>query len=98
MKNIITFVALSILWSNVFGQSAKEAYPKFSWDKIPVYIHFGKNDGLTDDEIKFVATHSDFVCFEKGHGANVHGSTLFLYLLLMGIQASAWLARLVPGI
>jgi hypothetical protein len=53
----------------------KERYPHFSWDKVPVYIHFGKMEGLTEDEINFVANHSDFICFEKGHGSVTHGST-----------------------
>jgi len=30
---------------------------------------------LSDEKVKFVATHSDFVCFEKGHGINFHGSS-----------------------
>lgn len=49
--------------------------PEFSWDTVPVYIHVGKNGGFTDEEIDFVATHSNFVCLEKGHGASTHGST-----------------------
>ena len=49
--------------------------PEFSWDTVPVYIHVGKTSGLSDDEIDFVATHSDFVCLEKGHGASIHGSS-----------------------
>ncbi|MHC4993878.1 MAG: putative glycoside hydrolase [Planctomycetota bacterium] len=58
-----------------FGQAAGPDRPRFRWDTVPVYLHFGKNDGLTDDEARFVATHSDFVCLEKGHGAETHGST-----------------------
>ena len=75
MKRTITFLIICLLGFNVFSQNTEKAYPKFSWDKIPVYIHFGKYEGLTDEEIEFVATHSDLVCFEKGHGASVHGST-----------------------
>ncbi len=52
------------------------ARPVFSWDTVPVYIHFGKSSGpLTDDEIKFVARTSNFVCFEKGHAKGRFGST-----------------------
>ena len=50
-------------------------YPEWSWEKVPVYIHFGKRDVLTEAEIEFVATHSNLACFEKGHGINVHGSS-----------------------
>ncbi len=49
--------------------------PEFSWDTVPVYIHVGKSSGFTDEEIEFVATHSIFVCLEKGHGMLPHGST-----------------------
>jgi len=56
--------------------AGKTALPPFSWDTVPVYIHFGKSSGpLTDDEVKFVARISNFVCFEKGHGRGRFGST-----------------------
>jgi hypothetical protein len=48
----------------------------FSWDRVPLNIHFGKRTGnLTDAEIDFLATHSRLIALEKGHGAAVHGST-----------------------
>ena len=25
-------------------------YPAFSWDKVPVYMHSGDSDGLTEEE------------------------------------------------
>lgn len=81
-KILLLFTTIPLLFYTLLlsGQqkSATEAnsiYPPFSWDKVPVYIHFGKNAGLTDEEISFVATHSDFICLEKGHGTNPHGST-----------------------
>jgi len=50
--------------------------PHFSWETVPVYIHFGKSSGpLSDIELKFVAQVSDFVCLEKGHGRGSSGST-----------------------
>jgi hypothetical protein len=57
-----------------FGQSEK-AFPEFSWETVPVYIHFGDNAGLTDEEVRFVASHSNLVCLEKAHGMEVHGSS-----------------------
>lgn len=52
------------------------AFPRFSWDRVPLNIHFGKRTAdLTDGEIEFLAVHSDFICLEKSHGARVHGST-----------------------
>ena len=57
------------------NMESKSLYETWSWDRVPVYIHFGKTDGLTDEEINFVAEHSDFVCLEKGHGSAIHGSS-----------------------
>jgi len=83
MKNTIGFSIATVLFlligcyrstqENSVGTENK--YPEWSWDKVPVYIHFGKNDGLTDDEIEFVASHSNLVCLEKGHGTNIHKSS-----------------------
>ncbi|MDX2431817.1 MAG: putative glycoside hydrolase [Bacteroides sp.] len=75
MKKTFILLMISILASTSYSQDKLKKYPPFSWDKVPVYIHFGKSDVLTEQELKFVATHSDFVCFEKGHGTKVHGST-----------------------
>lgn len=48
----------------------------FSWDRVPLYLHFGKRSGpMTDAELDFVAKHGRFVALEKGHGAGQHGST-----------------------
>lgn len=48
----------------------------FHWDRVPVNIHFGMRNGkLTDAEIAFVASHSDFVTLEKSHGVEAYGST-----------------------
>lgn len=51
-------------------------YPKFSWDKVPVAFHFGKSEGLlTEEEARFVASHSNFICLEKGHAVKQFGNT-----------------------
>ncbi|MGB7323491.1 MAG: putative glycoside hydrolase, partial [Rubripirellula sp.] len=51
-------------------------FPGFSWDRVPLNIHFGKRTAdVTDDEIDFLASHSRFIVLEKSHGARVHGST-----------------------
>ncbi len=48
----------------------------FSWDRVPVCIHFGKRTSdLTDAELDFLASHADLITLEKGHGAAVYGST-----------------------
>ncbi len=54
----------------------REGLPRFSWDRVPVYLHFGKRAGpLTADELSFVAKTSNFVCLEKGHAMDEFGST-----------------------
>lgn len=81
MKHIrfISQIALSglVLSTAVFCNplySQHAGYPNFSWDTVPVYIHYGDPNGYTDEAIEFIASHSDFVCMEKSQGKNVHGS------------------------
>ena len=73
-QNTLIILFLLFTASLTLAQENKinKVYPPFSWDKVPVYIHFGKNAGLTDEEVKFVATHTDFLCLEKGHGSTPH--------------------------
>jgi hypothetical protein len=52
-----------------------QLFPSFRWDRVPVNIHFGKRSEMTDDEIAFVASHSELVTIEKSHGVEAHGST-----------------------
>lgn len=53
-----------------------ETLTGFSWDRVPLYTHFGKRGAdLTAAELDFLAQHAPFVALEKGHGASVHGST-----------------------
>jgi hypothetical protein len=79
MRPIPTLLAalpLALISSAVAADNAQRTgWPEFSWDRVPVYIHVGKNSGFTEEEIRFVASRSNFVCLEKGHGASVHGST-----------------------
>ena len=80
----IVFALLSVILSAAACLAAEPAAKTdaaaaltgFSWDRVPLNIHFGKrNGGLTDAEIDFLATHSRLIALEKGHGAGVHGST-----------------------
>ncbi len=58
------------------SQAATAIFPGFSWDRVPLNIHFGKRTvDLTDSEIDFIASHSRFIVLEKGHGSRAHGST-----------------------
>ncbi|MCB1120845.1 MAG: hypothetical protein KJT03_04810 [Verrucomicrobiae bacterium] len=75
----MSFILIGILtlpFSRISGSEGQPAgWPEYSWDTVPLYIHFGKFDGLTDEEVRFVASHADLVCLEKGHGRNPHGSS-----------------------
>lgn len=58
------------------GPAAATAALGVNWDRVPLYLHFGKRTSdLTDAEIAFLASHSRLITLEKGHGAVVHGST-----------------------
>ncbi len=59
----------------VEGQNNHSNYPEFSWDKVPVAFHFGNSKLMTADEAKFVASHSNFICLEKGHASKQLGTT-----------------------
>jgi acetyl esterase/lipase len=58
------------------AQQRQARCPKFSWDKVPVAFHFGKSDALmTEEEARFVASRSNFICLEKGHAVEQFGDT-----------------------
>jgi len=64
---------LLILSVIFFNNAIAKSGPKFSWDNVPVYSHFGATGGMTDEEIAFIAKHYDFITLEKGHGGKLHG-------------------------
>ena len=76
MKNQVIFFGLCLMVAKapIVGNES-DLFPEFSWDTVPVYIHFGDRGGLTDEEVEFVASHTNLVCLEKAHGLDVHGST-----------------------
>jgi len=53
----------------------KHFFPKFSWDVTPRYFMFGdKNKLLKDDQVKFIAERTQFICIEKSHGLKKLGA------------------------
>jgi len=75
MKQFTVIVLILVLQCATLA-GVDSTSPYFSWDTVPVYIHFGKSSGpLSDAELRFVARMSDFVCLEKGHGRGRSGST-----------------------
>jgi hypothetical protein len=54
----------------------KDAYPSFSWDRVPVVAHFGKHDNeLSKKEIEFLSNHFPVVVLEKAHAMKTMVST-----------------------
>jgi hypothetical protein len=48
-------------------------YPRFSWDRIPLYMHVRKATSFTAKEIEFLARFP-LITFEKANGHKDHGS------------------------
>jgi hypothetical protein len=61
------FILTSLLLITGTGKAASN-YPEFSWDKVPVYLHFGSSTQMTDEQIEQTARMSNFICLEKAHG------------------------------
>lgn len=76
MKHTILILAFLCISAPLREAHAADVMPPFSWDRVPLNIHFGKRDAdLTEAEIAFVAKHSNLIALEKSHGAKPHGST-----------------------
>ncbi|GAB4141668.1 MAG: hypothetical protein Kow0040_30510 [Thermogutta sp.] len=57
-------------------ESFRNRLPRFCWERVPPYLHFGKTEGpLSNAEIRFVAERCDLICLEKAHGIRALGST-----------------------
>jgi len=68
--------ALVLTAGTTLHAGEEPGWPRFSWDTVPVCIHFGKRSGpLTQDELEFVARTSNLVCLEKAHAMDRLGST-----------------------
>lgn len=48
--------------------TAAPTYPVFSWETVPVMLHFGSAERMTDEQVEMAADLSDFICLEKNHG------------------------------
>ena len=59
--------------SNERRSAARDCYPEFSWDRIPLYMHIRKATSYTDEEIAFLARFP-LITFEKANGYRDHGS------------------------
>ena len=70
-------VGEALITSSGVKLEKKAHYPKFSWDKVPLYMMFADDDRLlTDEEVEKIAGASDFICVEKQHGKKVYGDAV----------------------
>lgn len=82
INNIVKALVLVISLTNAINSEAQDNrsnrskyYPNFSWETVPVAFHFGKKTLMTEKELKFVTSHSNFICLEKSYGNKQFGNT-----------------------
>ncbi len=63
---IAACIAAVFTW--VCATSVLAQAPPFSWDTVPVYLHFGSRTAMSDQQVAIAARLSDFICLEKAHG------------------------------
>ncbi|MFI3330633.1 MAG: putative glycoside hydrolase [Rikenellaceae bacterium] len=78
MKNILLGFLAFCLVGCVTATSApvgidQSGFPEFSWDSLPVALHFSKDTDFTEDELQFMSRFP-LVCFEKHQGIRDHGN------------------------
>jgi len=68
LLGMILFTAISA--SHAMGQeqqkSARNGFPEFSWDRVPVSVHFGIGEGLEPEQYDFVAKRFNFITITAG--------------------------------
>ena len=75
-KNHTLTLLIALLLTSLTPLHAADALPPFSWEKVPVYAHVGKQaDDFTSDELDFLAKHFDFIAIEKGQAIRKRGDT-----------------------
>ena len=68
LLGMILFTAISAI--HAIGQEpqepARNVFPEFSWDRVPVSVHFGISEGLEPEQYDFVAKHFNFITLTAG--------------------------------
>jgi hypothetical protein len=68
LLGMILFTSISA--SHAIGQErqepARNVFPEFNWDRVPVSVHFGIGDGLEPEQYDFLAKHFDFITLTAG--------------------------------
>lgn len=60
------FLLVPLLFTPLAAVHAAAGFPKFSWDRVPVYAHVGLGRGLTPAQHRFLAAHYDLIAFTGG--------------------------------
>ena len=68
--SVLALISSLVLALAAPSQAADDSarFPTWSWDSVPVYLHFGSNTQLTDEQVQTAARLSNFICLEKAHG------------------------------
>ncbi|MDG1872937.1 MAG: putative glycoside hydrolase [Mariniblastus sp.] len=67
MKFKLGLLLLIMTASSAIGQEEGQGgLPLFSWDRVPVSVHFGIGEGLTSEEYDFIADHFNFITLTAG--------------------------------
>jgi hypothetical protein len=62
--------------SAVLASPDRDASPRFSWERVPVYAHVGKqSDDFTPEQLGFLAEHFPLISIEKRQAIRTRGST-----------------------
>ena len=69
MTLMATLLSLCFSPARADAVGLASAFPRFSWDKVPVYQMFAHGERLLEDsEVREIASISGFICIEKQHG------------------------------
>ena len=63
LRSLFIFILAVVSLASLQG---KEGYPPFSWDRLPVYAHFGVDPEMTPEQYDFIAEHFSFVTMSAG--------------------------------
>jgi len=63
---------IAVLWmTSAIARSTPVSYPPFTWDTVPVYLHFGSESHcLNEEEVSQIVKITKFISFEKKHGGD----------------------------
>jgi hypothetical protein len=60
------FVVAALLIACCPSLSASDGYPKFQWNRVPLYAHLAVGDGLEPKQIEFLADHFSVIALTGG--------------------------------